>query len=659
MPIKTTEKENRRRQEIIGLIFACTALFFLLALVSYDPMDPSFSHYEVESIPVHNLIGVFGSYTSDLLILLLGISAFWLPVFLAVTAYHLFMNPSFKISPWAIGGTVGILASTSGLFDLIIKAITVSGIPIPAGGHGGAFLVRITSSYFSILGAYIFLFLILTLSLMTVIDISLVRIVQGLAAFSLHIRERTMAALANFRDGVKEIQTERMKKAEEPSGPVIEETPAFTEKSPRRRTQQTIFDFAVTPGVFQLPPLDLLEKHPLMDTRQKKDTLIANSRIVEKTLADFGVNAKVVEVHPGPVITMYELEPAPGVKINKITSLSDDLALALKAPSIRIIAPIPGKAVIGIEIPNPERESVYIRDVLDHESFLDVSCRLPIALGVDIVGSPVIADLNRMPHLLIAGTTGSGKSVSLNAMICSMLFKATPDDVKFLLIDPKRLELSAYEGLPHLLHPVVVDPKQAALVLKWAVAEMERRYQVMSELGAKSIEGYNRLIEKGRTRKKMTEAERVQLAEPEAMDMFDTEPKVNPAPAAGAAKPVTAGTTQHVKIPYIVIIIDELADLMMVAQRHVEESADPPRPDGQGFRNSSHPGDPETFSRRYHGCHQGKLPDQDILPRLLQGGFEDHPRPARCGNPAGRRRHALHSPGNLQTHQDTRCVRLG
>ena len=242
---------------------------------------------------------------------------------------------------------------------------------------------------------------------------------------------------------------------------------------------------------FKLPPLTLLDRLERKDTRIKRETLIANSRILEKKLSDFGVDGKVVEVKPGPVITMYELEPAPGVKINKITNLSDDLALALRAPSIRIIAPIPGRGAIGIEIPNQERDPVRLRDVLDHAAFRESPYRLPIALGEDIVGAPVITDLIRMPHLLIAGTTGSGKSVSLNAMICSILFKAPPDEVKFIMIDPKRLELSGYEGIPHLLHPVVVDPKKASLVLRWAVEEMERRYRIISEVGVKSIEAYN------------------------------------------------------------------------------------------------------------------------------------------------------------------------
>jgi S-DNA-T family DNA segregation ATPase FtsK/SpoIIIE len=256
---------------------------------------------------------------------------------------------------------------------------------------------------------------------------------------------------------------------------------------------------------------------------------------------------------------MYELEPAPGIKINKITNLSDDLALALKAPSIRIIAPIPGKAVVGIEIPNQEREQVHLKGVLDNETFLSTQFQLPIALGKNIVGTPVITDLARMPHLLIAGTTGSGKSVSLNAMICSILFRALPDEVKFLMIDPKRLELSSYEGIPHLLHPVVVDPKKAAQVLKWAVEEMERRYQIIGELGVKSIENYNSLVE----RKRGKSGKSLPASQEQSNATTETS-----APAAG--KP--AGGGNYSRLPYIVIVIDELADLMMVAQRNVEES---------------------------------------------------------------------------------------
>jgi S-DNA-T family DNA segregation ATPase FtsK/SpoIIIE len=259
---------------------------------------------------------------------------------------------------------------------------------------------------------------------------------------------------------------------------------------------------------------------------------------------------------------MYELEPAPGVKINKITNLADDLALALMAPSIRILAPIPGKNVIGIEIPNLKRDPVFLKDVLDNDAFLESSLRLPIALGVDFVGAPVIADLTKMPHLLIAGTTGSGKSVALNAMICSILFKAKPDDIKFLMVDPKRLELSSYEGIPHLMHPVVFDPKKASQVLRWTVEEMERRYKTISDLGVKSIDAYNEALLKG-SKDHAVSVIKENTAEIQLDDEFK---------ASEMASPRHDQPIKHVKLPYIIVVIDELADLMMVASRDVEES---------------------------------------------------------------------------------------
>jgi S-DNA-T family DNA segregation ATPase FtsK/SpoIIIE len=354
-----------------------------------------------------------------------------------------------------------------------------------------------------------------------------------------------------------------VKKEKKPQPLIIEDAPPAAKKINLKKIEQTNFIFTktATGEKFQLPPFTLLEEAQHKDVRVKRDSLVTNSRILEKKLSDFGVEGRVVEVMPGPVITMYELEPAPGVKINKIVNLSDDLALALMAPSIRILAPIPGKSVIGIEIPNLKRESVFLKEVIDNESFLESSFRLPIALGVNFVGTPVIADLTKMPHLLIAGTTGSGKSVALNAMICSILFKAQPDDVKFLMIDPKRLELSSYEGVPHLIHPVVVDPKKASQVLRWTVEEMERRYKILNDLKAKSIDAYNELILKGLKSKTV-------LALPKQADL-DVE----------TGKTVEATETnkgeqqiKHTKLPYIIVIIDELADLMMVASRDVEES---------------------------------------------------------------------------------------
>jgi len=405
-------------------------------------------------------------------------------------------------------------------------------------------------------GTYIILIFIFIVSLFFIIEFSLVSVTekfsQSAGGIFKALKDRIFAFFAALFSRLK---------VEKKLSPVIEETEPAPKKAKPKKIEQTHFDFnkLKSDGKFQLPPFTLLEEAPQKDTRVKRDHLITNSRILEKKLADFGVEARVVEVMPGPVITMYELEPAAGVKINRITSLSDDLALALMAPSIRILAPIPGKSVIGIEIPNLKRESVFLKDVLNNDAFTQSSLRLPIALGVDFVGTPMIADLAKMPHLLIAGTTGSGKSVALNAMICSILFKAQPDDVKFLMVDPKRLELSSYEGIPHLMHPVVVDPKKASQVLRWTVEEMERRYKVISALGVKSIDAYNEMLLTGPKGKAGASVKDLKNETQPDVDTTDHPAKNSP-------------PFQHVRLPYIVVVIDELADLMMVASRDVEES---------------------------------------------------------------------------------------
>ncbi|HQL91126.1 MAG TPA: DNA translocase FtsK [Syntrophales bacterium] len=550
-----------RAREIAGVVLFALAVFLFLSVISYSPADPSLSNYETSRAKISNVGGIIGSYVADLLIRFLGLSAYWLPLFLLITSVKLFLDAGFLFRPGWIGGFVGLVVTTSGLFAHAYKLIPLVDTPFAAGGFAGTLLSEYLNALFNPGGTFIFLFVGLVISLIVTVDLSVVtalRKAYGVArSTGRGVRSYVEIGREKVTDYLREDEAEEReapRKAERRPPPVIrEERAPAKERTRKKKVEQTAFEFARPKGAYILPPLTLLDDVPRRDTKQRRENLMANARLLEKKLADFGVEGRVSEVKPGPVITMYELEPAPGVKINRIANLSDDLALALKAQSVRIVAPIPGKAAIGIEIPNAERDAVTLRDAVDNEAFAQAKHRLPIALGEDITGTPVIADLTRMPHLLIAGTTGSGKSVFLNALICSLLFKAPPDEVKFLMIDPKRLELAAYEGLPHLLHPVVVDPKEAASVLRWAVEEMENRYRIIGETGEKSIDKFNRFVEKKQQgRERILEEAQARLPMGEA-----EEPEPKPLPE---------------KLPYLVIVIDELADLMMVAQRNVEES---------------------------------------------------------------------------------------
>ncbi len=312
---------------------------------------------------------------------------------------------------------------------------------------------------------------------------------------------------------------------------------------------------------YELPSLDMLEYVPQTEPTHSPEELKQNAKQLEETLADYGIKGHITEIHPGPLITMYEFKPQRGIKISKIAALQDDLAMALEAYSVRIIAPIPGKSVVGIEVPNRKRQTVYIKEILAHPVFRESDGILTLAMGKDIFGYPVVANLEKMPHLLIAGTTGSGKSVSVNAMIISLLYRMRPDELKLLLVDPKRLEFSFYEDIPHLLLPVVIDPKKAVAALRWTVAEMERRYQLMKDFGVKNIGSFNRKVEKLRK-----EAELNRASEKIIVEIEDEENEANPKPA------IEPADTSKIpdKLPFIVVIIDELADLMMVVGKDAE-----------------------------------------------------------------------------------------
>ncbi len=531
-------KLDHRTKEIAALCLLAVALLLLLSLVTYHSGDPTLLTTSGGSRPVSNIVGIFGANLAAILLLAMGISAYWLPAFLVVAALQLFM-PRSTLRPLliAIGCTLLIIA-TSGLAALYWPALQLWGEPLPgSGGILGLMLKKYIQYYLKPVGAYLLLWLLAIVAILLATPISLTRAALALNAGLGKLGQ----TILNVREERNKRQNLRLKSGSKPSIVKTQE-----ERKPKPvEPKQEKFKFMEVEGEFRLPDVSLLDTIGESAAGPDQESLLMNSRIVEKKLADFGVEGEITEVSPGPVITMYQFKPAPGVKISKIVGLADDLALALKAASIRVVAPIPGKGTLGIEIPNISRQPVVVHDTIHDPAFQQTKGKLVLALGKDITGKPVVTDLARMPHLLIAGATGTGKSVCLNAIIISLLYRATPDEVRLLLIDPKRIELSAYEGIPHLLHPVVTDPKKANIALKWAVAEMENRYELLTLKGVRSIERYNQLVTKSKASK--------------------------PKPASTPPER-ESGEAEEQHLPYLVLIIDELADLMIVASREVEES---------------------------------------------------------------------------------------
>jgi S-DNA-T family DNA segregation ATPase FtsK/SpoIIIE len=456
-----------------------------------------------------------------------------------------------------------LLFSLAGLIALRIREVLFFGQTInEAGGAVGRLLVDTLASYLNITGTAIFLLAFFLVSLMLTARFSMVLFLEGiLSRFGSYLERRREKRAA------RRAQRAREKEDRSNSVPLIRSpeprsvpVPPMTGKKKKAKEEvaQEAFDFLEPSGVYHKPLLSLLDHEGESSRPVDREALTMNARILEKKLKDFGVEGEVVEVKPGPVVTMYEFAPAPGVKVNKIAGLSDDLTMALSALSIRIVAPIPGRGVVGIEIPNKERETVYLKEIFESEEFQKSGGRLPLALGKDIFGRTVVGDLAKMPHLLVAGSTGSGKSVSINTMVLSLLYRATPEDARIIMIDPKMLELSIYEGIPHLLLQVVTDPKKAALALGWAVREMERRYKLMSDKGVRNIEGYN---------KKIAKEEKEKAAKDQTVGAVDAAAEEPP-----GIEPAEGEELEHGHLPYIVVIVDELADLMMVAGREIEES---------------------------------------------------------------------------------------
>ncbi len=556
-----------------GIIFLGFAIFLLMALLSYSPRDPSLNHTVSGTVEIANLGGRIGALTADLLLQGVGSGSLILPLYLL--GIFIGLLNSKKYPPLSsIGGVLLLVFCTAIWSTLIYPVWVVQGAEIFTGGVLGKVVGEFFLSFFNPIGTYLLMSVFFALALIVTTHISPLRIAGLLIAIILAVGRLVMLGINNIFTFCKGL----LKRSGKSPAPVVPDSPEkakkrlkkvkigrpHAEKPKPAPMNQGALPFLRGSGKITLPSLSLLEEPP---PKRKKSTddesLRLKSQQLENKLRDYGVQGQVVAVHPGPVVTMYEFQPAAGIKLSKISSLSDDLALAMSAMSVRIVAPIPGKAVVGIEIPNLEREGVNFKELLLSSTFQKSKSALPLALGKEIDGVPMVADLAKMPHLLIAGSTGSGKSVGINCLICSILFKAMPDQVKFIMVDPKRLELSVYDHIPHLLLPVVTNPKRAAAALRWAVEEMERRYSLMSKTGTRNVVSYNRFVEKEL-------AKRNQISRPEP-EFDETEPGFEG--GAGSAEDGAAEAELPLeKFPYIVIIIDELADLMMVASKEVEES---------------------------------------------------------------------------------------
>jgi S-DNA-T family DNA segregation ATPase FtsK/SpoIIIE len=566
--------QHQKFKEAQGILLMALAFYLLVSLLTYNPLDSSLN---VASGSISNYGGRLGAILADLSYQLLGIAALLLPFLLfwwgqssfrlVEMAHPLLRTVGAVLLLWGTGYLAGLISGPYKT-DLLLFELD------HAGGLWGEEMAFWSQGYLGVWGAYLAAAVLIILGWAFITPKSLAFIGIGginLMAYPLvklgEVWKRRRENRAGRRHKTVGSVDEDIKEPSPPAplGPSLGARPlpggeggyevSFSSPRPsgeglgvREEVElegkegaapQSAFDFARTPTSYQLPPISLLDAPPAQTVKVSSQEIAENSALLERTLKEFGVEARVVAVQPGPVITRYELEPAPGVKVVRIVTLADDLALALRALSVRIVAPIPGKAVVGVEIPNYQRRTVYLKEILAAEKFQKMagarhSVSLQVALGKDIGGEPYIADLTAMPHLLVAGATGSGKSVAINAMILSILFAARPQEVKFILVDPKRVELAPYNGLMHLLCPVINDPKEAAQALRWAVGHMEDRYRLLAAKGSRNLASYNRLVQNQPLRQR--EAEGLE------------------------------------SLPYVVIVIDELADLMATAPAEVEDS---------------------------------------------------------------------------------------
>jgi S-DNA-T family DNA segregation ATPase FtsK/SpoIIIE len=587
------------RKELTSLLLLFLIIFFAVSLFSFHADDPAVGN-DVLTVPgtIHNLFGLAGAHAAGFLVFLFGVGAFWVPVVLSLLTLCYIKEKSFRVMWLTPAGGLILMITTGAGFFLFRDVYSLFGSLVPAGGRVGTTFAGFLLTYVNTTGCVIVLIFFAVIGFVFATGISMVdlgrmvfRKTADLAAAVTRHMETVSCSLRQRMEEWKLRRSERINRPVAVDAPVslLDRLPFSSRKKPEQfgliedfddpLESENSFDndggtgndsndmfgpTIVAPQIdtaeyasekmledireqeaFKLPPLNFLEAKTKVRREIDTDKLQEKARILETKLNDFNVRGEVVEILPGPVITTFEYRPAPGIKLSKITGLSDDLALALSAVSIRIVAPIPGRDVVGIEIPNEEREMVNLREMIACKDFIESDSMLTLGLGKDLMGRPVVTKMDKMPHLLIAGATGTGKSVGLNAMIISLLYKATPDEVKFIMIDPKRIELSVYNEIPHLISPVVTDMKKATNALFWAVKEMERRYELLEENGLRNLAQYNEMIrEKQRIR-----ADR---------------PSDDPEQAMGEGLP------DQEPLPYIVVIVDELSDLMMVASKDVE-----------------------------------------------------------------------------------------
>ncbi len=527
--------------KIKALCLVSLAVFLLLSLVSYNSADTPFRSFPHNS-PVKNWTGIVGAYLSEGLFISLGWVAYVICLLVLIWAVARILGrpaPRFYIK---VLGSIVLLLSLTVLFSLFGPAD--QGLRMQRAGLAGIVIAGFLIKYFGRAGSLIIAIGLGILSSFVATEFLILPLLKGLGKTILRFIPKFKKLHYPVTFVRKQTPQQRVTptlKIEQPKPrkqtlrplqpkpriirpePVKEQALAGASQAPKPKEKVTYADY-------KLPTLDLLDSPPPLKDRQIKDDLQANSRILEATLRDFGVETRVTCVNRGPVITRYELEPAPGVKIHRIVELSDDIALAMKAHSVRIVAPIPGKSRVGVEVPNSQSAIVYLKEILKSAEFKNAQSKLTLAIGQDISGQPIVTDLSDMPHLLIAGTTGSGKTVCVNSIITSLLFNASPEEIKFLMVDPKMVELAIFNDLPHLLAPVLTEAKKVSCALSWVVNEMDRRYKLLARVGARNIDIYNGKLK-----------------------LMDNQEELE-------------------RIPYLIVIIDELADLMVVASQQIEEA---------------------------------------------------------------------------------------